>query len=307
MNIMKWSGCALPGSRIWIGGALGALAAFAGGCTVGSGSGSVTGPLYVLGCTPNGADYGAKDAPRFFDLQPTFFAGEPAEDIGDVAVQQPANPLTIRLQRNGNRIEINDTLYFDILNSFEVARCVRGRIKSNGERDWDPRMTTDVHGETMTNTPWCDWSGNSELGDGGSSDGGDGDAGVDAGNGGLGGDHAVIHLTTEDLVHSSLSLLFTCHQADLVAVSFRGELEFLDFGSAAQPNVPADLREGIDKDFKINFGDRLRAKFHVVLEDQRIWGAIKMMMPIPSSRMGGEMSGYFDFDLQRGRAAQPFP
>ncbi len=116
------------------------LAAFSGGCTVGSGSGSVTGDIYVLGCFPNGGNYGdGPDAQRFFDLQPTFFAGEPTEEIGGVVVPQAANLLTIRVQRNGNRIEINDTLYFDVLNSYEVARCVRGRTKNGGEPDWDPR------------------------------------------------------------------------------------------------------------------------------------------------------------------------
>jgi hypothetical protein len=314
MSVGKWSGGVGLASRGGIAAALGVLAAFAGGCTVGSGSGAASGPIYVLGCFPNGGDYsvtvdggsaGPLAVPRFFDLQPTFFAGEPTEHIGDV-VSQPANLLTIRMQRNGNRIEINDTLYFDILNSYEVARCVRGRTV-NGVPDWDTRMTTNVHGEVMTSTPWCDWSGNAEIGDGGASDGGDAGAGVDAGNGGIGGDHAVIHLTTEDMVHSSLSLLFTCHQADLTAVAVDGTLEFQDFGSAAQPDVPSEMREMVPSNFKINFGDRLRARFRVVLQDQRIWGAIKQMLPMPAPSIGGELSGYFDFDLERGRAAQPFP
>ena len=64
------------------------------------------------------------DKPDDFDLQPTFFAGEPIEDIAGVP---PTNRLIIRMQRNGNAVEINDTLYFDIRNSAEVARCLRGR------------------------------------------------------------------------------------------------------------------------------------------------------------------------------------
>jgi hypothetical protein len=314
MSVVKWSGGAGLASRIWIAGALGVLAALAAGCTVGSGSGAASGPIFVLGCFPNNGNYGdGPDATRPFDLQPTFFAGEPTEDIGDVAVSQPANLLTIRLQRNGNRIEINDTLYFDILNSYEVARCVRGRIDPrDGMPDWDQRMTTDFHGETLTSTPWCDWSGTAQVGDGGAdaSDGGAdaGDGGADAGDAGPRVPRAVIHLTTEDMVRSSLSLLFTCHQADVVANSFGGTIEFEEFGSAAEPNLPPEMRHGIPKDFKINFGDRLRARFHVVLNDERIWGAVKTMMPVPTMpRIGGEVSGYFDFDLERGRAAQPFP
>ena len=30
-------------------------------------------------------------------------------------------------------------------------------------------------------------------------------------------------------------------------------------------------------------------------------------MPIPTPLIGGTLDGYFDFDLERGRAAQPFP
>ena len=56
----------------------------------------------------------------------TFFAGEPIEDIAGVAVAQPTNRLIIRMQRNGNRIEVNDTLYFDIQNQLR-GRALRAR------------------------------------------------------------------------------------------------------------------------------------------------------------------------------------
>ncbi len=318
MRSVEWSGAARLARRISIAGALGVLASFAGGCTVGGGSGAASGPIYVLGCYPNGSDYTSdstdKGGPKFFDLQPTFFAGDPTEDIGDVAVSQPANLISIHVQRNGNRIEINDLLSFDIQNSYEVARCVRGRTV-NGVPDWDQRTTTSIFGEMPTKTPWCDWTGKATVGDGGASDAGDGggsDAGdgggSDAGDGGVTAPRAVIHLTTEDIVQASLMLAFTCHQANLIGVSFDGTLEFLDFGNAAQSNITSpDMRDPVPKDFKINFGDRLRARFHVVLNDQRIAGAIKMLMPIPKPLMGGTIDGYFDFDLERGRGAQPFP
>lgn len=315
MRVIEWSGAASLARRISIAGALGVLATFAGGCTVGGGSGSASGPIFVRGCYPNGTDYASDlmGTPKFFDLQPTFFAGDPTEDIGDVAVSQPANLISIHVQRNGNRIEINDLISFDIQNSYEVARCVRGRTV-NGVPDWDQRNTTSIYTERETNTPWCDWSGHATVGDGGTGDAGDGgtsDAGdgggTDAGDGGVVTPRAVIHLTTEDIVSSSLMLAFTCHQSNLIGVSFDGTLEFLDFGSAVQDNLMPEMRDPVPKNFKINFGERLRANFHVVLNDQRIAGAIKMIMPIPTPLMGGIIDGKFDFDLERGRGAQPFP
>ena len=61
-----------------------------GGCTVGSGSGSASGPLWVQGCE------GTQAAPAAFDLRPTFFAGDP---IDDPSKATSVNRLLIRLQR----------------------------------------------------------------------------------------------------------------------------------------------------------------------------------------------------------------
>ena len=285
-------------------GACGLLAAVTGGCTVGSGSGSVSGDIFFLGCSPNGADYGQPKVPLFFDLQPQFFAGEPIEEPASVAVSQPTNILTIRVQRNGNRIEVNDVLYFNVQNSFEVARCVRGRTV-NGVPDWDyMRMTTSTFTEQPTNTPWCDWSGVLPALDGGTIDAG---GAVDAGDAGVAAGRAIIHLGTEEIVNASLSLAFTCHQAKVNGTAFDGWLIFDDFGTAAQPDVLPEMRDPVPKDFKVNFGDRLRARFVMVLGDQLVVSAIKMIRPIPSPLIGGNLGGYFDFDLERGRAAQPFP
>jgi hypothetical protein len=280
-------------------GVLSLFALAAGGCTVGSGSGAVTGDIFFLGCTPDNAPYGTLDQLKFFDLSPHFFAGEPFEDIGGVSTPQPTNLLTIRVQRNGNRIEVNDVLYFNIQNSYEVARCVRGQTK-NGVPQWNQRMTTNLFTEQPTSTPWCDWSGVYPTLDGGTFD-----AGPD---GGTGQRQAIIHLGTEEIINSSLALLFTCHQADVTGQAFEGWIVFDDFGDAtSELDIPSDDRTGIPTDFKVNFGDRLRAHFEFILGDSAIVGAIKRIMPIPSSRIGGTLTGKFDFDLERGRAAQPFP
>ena len=183
-------------------------------------------------------------APRFFDLQPTFFAGEPTEDIGGVVVPQPANLLTIRMQRNGNRIEINDTLYFDVLNSYEVARCVRGQTK-NGVPQWDHAHD---HGlprpRSPTNTPWCDWSGTAQVGDGGASDAGGRSDGGDAGAVPVG--DAPRGASTSPPRTWCTRRCRCCSPAirrTLVGVAFDGTIEFQDFGSAAQNNLPPDMRD----------------------------------------------------------------
>jgi hypothetical protein len=282
-----------------------ALASLAGGCTVGDGNGTATGPIWELGCSPTGADYGTQKAPQFFDLAPRFFAGEPIEDI---AAANRANRLLMRVQRNGNRLEVNDTLYFDVVNAYEVARCVRGRIDQNGLPDYDTRMTTDLFTHQPTATPWCDWSGVPTFIDGGSRPDGDAGGGGDAGVVGPGGEpHARIHLGTDEIIRSSLSLLFTCHKDNVVAQAFDGWIDFQDFGQAAERGVPREMRDAIDPSFKVNFGERLRASFEVVLGDQRVNFAVKGLLPIPASLVGGYLDGFFDFDLERGRAAQPFP
>jgi hypothetical protein len=292
----------------------------AGGCTVGNGSGTARGTLKVIGCNEGDT---LKDG-QPYDLRPTFFAGQPIEDICPARSSCPAahtNRLLIRLQRTGNQVENNDTLYFDVQNALEVARCVRGRT-TNGVANWDTRMVGNPDG-TLTNLPWCDW--NAPAGDGGTAvdagagddagavdDGGAGavaDAGtVDAGPVTMTAARARINLSTQDFVRASFTPLHTCAAAKLVGVALPGSwIEFIDFGSSALPNVASAARDEVGADFKVDFGERLHASFHVELGDQRVANAQKNRDALPSSRISGVFDGAFDFDLQRGRAAQPFP
>ena len=130
------------------------LAASAGGCGIGEGSGSAQGPLWILGCR-DGDPLGTPDKPMGFDLKPTFFAGEPIEDIAGIP---PSNRLIISMRRNGNSVEINDTLYFDIRNSAQIARCIRGRTV-NGVPDWDTSSGMLAPDGTVATVPpalpWC--------------------------------------------------------------------------------------------------------------------------------------------------------
>ena len=119
--IKSWAASALAGSALAIG-----------GCTVGSGSGSAMGPLWVLGCN-QGSNFGTQQAQECFNLEPAFFAGDP---IDDLTTGTNMNRLVIRMQRTGQATEYNDVLYFQVDNSFEVARCVRGRV-TNGMQDVD--------------------------------------------------------------------------------------------------------------------------------------------------------------------------
>ncbi len=254
----------------------------AGGCTVGSGSGSASGPIWVIGCL-EGGNYGTPEAPREFDLKPTFFAGEPIEDITD---GPHINRLIIRMQRNGNGIESNDTLYIDIPDSGLVAHCIRGRTVG-GVPDYDATTSGSID---VDQPPWCDWS--------------------------AGGMYPRINVLPDGPVRIALAPLRTCGSqarppafVNVVGDAAVGWIEFEDFGLAQQPTLPPEERDPFGTDFKVGFGQRLRATFHIEqLLDHRVVIAIREddVLPQPS-RIGGMLDGYFDFNMERGRAAQPFP
>jgi hypothetical protein len=255
----------------------------AAGCTVGNGSGYADGMLWILGCE-DGSNYGSETAPAEFHLSPTYFAGEPIEDIGDA---KPAhNRIIMRIQRNGNALEITDTLYVDVPFSYEVAQCLRGRTVG-GVPDWD--TTTGTVDPTVTQ-PWCGPIGANGV--------------------------PVINLVPYGPVNVSLTPFGTCHSQahpptviGVTGVAQQGTIEFLDFGSAAQPTLAPDARTPVDGDFKVAYGDRLHAFFNItLLQDERVTNAIRLnLSPPPDPIIGGTLAGEFDFDLERGRSAQTFP
>jgi hypothetical protein len=265
-------------------------AASAAGCVVGDGTGSASGNLFMLACL-DGTDWGSPTAELFYDLQPRYFVGEPIEDIADISPLHPAaNELIIRMQRNGNALEITDTLYFTIRNSGEVAACLRGQT-INGVPQWD--TTTGTVDATVMD-PWC--------------------MPPVAPPGGTG--LPRIHLAPSLPVQVSFTPLGTCvstmHPPAIVSitgVAMDGWIDFLDFGSAtAEQDKPPDMRDGVGDDFKVAFGQRLRANFHIVMGDDRVATAIKLgINEPPAPTIGGTMDGNFDFDLQRGQGAQTFP
>jgi hypothetical protein len=277
-------------------------AALVAGCGVGDGTGAAVGTLFVNGCRPAALD-GAFPG---YDLKPTFFAGQPIEDICPPPGNCPGertNRLIIRMQRTGKRVEVDDTIYIDIENSVEVARCIRGLVE-NGAPTWDTRNVLNPDG-SPTNIPFCDWSGTSVTSDGGADGGGLTDGGAGPGPG-MTATHARINLSTLDYVRGSIMPLGSCIEQRLVGVALPGSyIEFQDFGSAVRNGVPSE--SPIGNDFKVLFGERVRATFHLVLGDQRVTTAMKDRDAIPKAKIGGVIDGNFDFDLDRTRAAQPFP
>ncbi len=107
------------------------------GCSVGSGSGAASGSLFAFACNGE-VSYGTMVSastvlPKAYDLKPTFFAGIPLEDLQQGP--QAMNQLEFRMQNTGLLQMYTDTLEFDVLNSYEVARCVRGRTEG-GQPDY---------------------------------------------------------------------------------------------------------------------------------------------------------------------------
>lgn len=274
------------------------------GCNVGHGTGEAKGSLFVLNCSPKG-DYcdstghcGTEGAPAAYDLGPSFFAGEPIENLNRdlngnewTGSQNRMNRVTIRLQRSGRQVENNDTLFVDVLDSFEVARCVRGRevvVNGNVEHDYLDRY---CYRASAT------------------------------------GPARIRVSVVKGIIHASLSPRDTCTRPVVAAAdddftpgiepepvaggAYRSWIEFEEFGSAAQNDVADPLaRTAIDPEFKMGFGQRLKATaFSMELVDQKVETARIALQPTPieAPDIGGSLTGMFDFNLARGQGAQMFP
>ena len=121
-----------------------------------------------------------------------------------------------------------------------------------------------------------------------------------------------IRITPDTDLRSSLALLSSCPAANISAdASDSGSdvswIEFQNFGSAEESNLTPDMRDQVKSTFVINYGERLRANFHLVLQDGQVITAVETNQPAPAPLVGGTLDGYFDFDLERGRPAQVFP
>jgi hypothetical protein len=274
------------------------------GCSVGQGTGAATGKLFVLDCSSSG-DYcdssgvcGTPAAPADYDLKPDFFVGEPIEQLttlfpsgSQLSGSLPRmNRVTIRLQHSGKQIENNDALFFDVVNSYEVARCVRGReipiAGQPNQHDYDDR--------------YCFRASPT-------------------------GPARVRISVVGGYLHSTLSPRMTCARPvdatadDVFPVdgvvqtvdngAFESWIEFEDFGSAAQNDqLDPIARTPVSPTFKIQIDDRLHATaFSLTLQDEKVVFAQEQLRPPPNPDIGGSLTGWFDFDLKRGQGAQIFP
>ena len=205
-----------------------------------------------------------------------------------------SNRLVIRLQRSGKQIELNDVLTFDIASSYEVARCVRGRVDpDSGLPDWDP----------------ADCFRASDTGPG------------------------RVRVQYDADVHAALTLHATC-TANVVASAISAPVplsyatappptvangawdswvEFQELGQAAQADRAPTEREPVSGKFRVDYGERVYAtSFFLTLIDDYVVSAAINNRPRPDSQMGATLggdpaTGRFDFDVQRGQGAQFFP
>jgi hypothetical protein len=216
------------------------------------------------------------------------------------------------MQHYANRpVEVNDTLIVDVQDSVKTARCIRGGTTAGGLPTWDTRDITNVDGKLIPGVPWCDWSARPDGGADGGVDAADMDGGgPSAGDGGveMTAPFARINISTQDFVRASFVPLYTCPEARVVGVALPGSwIDFQSFGTAAEPDVAPSMRSPVSNDFKVEFGQRLRATFHLILGDQHVVESIRTNMSVPAPHITGVLDGSFDFDLARGRAAQAFP
>jgi hypothetical protein len=277
------------------------LALGLGACSIGKGVGAASGYIYEYGCNKNG-DYGASPdggateaSPAPYDLHPTYFAGEPIDDLREyrAGTEIMSNRLIIRLQRSGKQLELNDVLTFDVASSYEVARCVRGCVGSKAGCGWDE---ANCYRASDTGPGRMRVQYDSDV-------------------------HAALTLhstCTANLVGSAISgpvpLSYATAVAPVVANgAWDSWVEFQEFGSASQASRQPQDRDGVSSKFRIDYGERIYAtSFFLTLIDDNVVNAAINNRPKPDPQMGGTLggdptTGRFDFDLQRGQGAQFFP
>lgn len=255
------------------------------GCTVGSGTGEASGPMFIANCA---GWNGSRIDPKTFDLKPSFFA---AEGVEDIRVGEKRNRLSIRVQRFGGSRENNDALHINIVNSYEVARCLRGRMFLTPSGQEQPDYDTAVcHWPTRAGPPR-------------------------------------MRVGPNDYIRAALAPFGSCRSDNMAlnvvgtAIACAGEkrekacpmttpdkwasyIEFDTFGSVRRGDGSS---AEISPSFKVEFNERILAtafRFTIV-DDHLLSDEITPMPPLP--KILGTFEGWFDFDFERGRAVQTFP
>ena len=173
--------------------------------------------------------------------------------------------------------EFADAIFFWVYDSWEVARCISGRMNDDGTPDW--------------NTDACDRSAQA-LGPSG---------------------EGRMRIGTEgELVSSHFVLQSSCQGASLSASGLgscaggtcpdvticpgRGSwISFSRFGATQE-----DLTMPLGRDFKVNKDDPIEASaFHVELCDSDTVQAIQDgTLPVPTPAITGTLEGHFSFVMQ---------
>src|SRR4051812_49104309 len=96
-------------------------------CDLGSGTGRVSGTLYLRGCEED-HDYGALAAPAVYDMRPSYFVGDPINALQSSRPLHPVNKVAVRVQSDGNRVEEADGLQVRVADDALVAEMLGAPI-----------------------------------------------------------------------------------------------------------------------------------------------------------------------------------
>ena len=107
------------------------LCGFVASCGIGECKGEVIGTLHVTGCIGEGDDLSSRES---YDLQPSFFAGEP---IDDPTATGNMDQIRIRLQSSGANVQNADALVIDVTSVGQVAAQLGEWIDVHAAGDLD--------------------------------------------------------------------------------------------------------------------------------------------------------------------------
>lgn len=193
-----------------------------------------------------------------------------AEPFDSTSPRHPENQLNIRMQSISGGWEFADAAFFWIYDSWEVGRCVRGRMDDQGNPDW--------------NTEACDrTSGSGRM--------------LIGTEGELVASHFVLQnfCTGASLSADALGSCAggTCPEAT-ICPGRSSWISFTRFGDLSAPPT-----QELSRDFKVNKDDPVEASaFHIELCDGTTVDAVKnKMLPIPVPAILGTLDGRFSFKM----------
>jgi hypothetical protein len=242
-------------------------------CDSENGTGFLMGTMVIPACTYSNGKPQPFSADGTLNAEWRYFLAEPYDSITPLF---PANQISIRMQNISGGWEFSDTLFFWVKDSYEAARCMRGRVNDDGSPDWNPAI--------------CDRSPTAlgAFGEGRSLVGTEGE---------LVTGHFVPQYSCPDAALSSDALGNclggTC--PDQILCPGRGSwVAFSRFGAP-----PVDLTQKLGTDFKVGNGEPIDGTFHVELcDDTTVVDKQKGRFPVTPPAIAGTLNGSFSFHLQ---------